>query len=159
MEGAKFFFIRKTIPGMVIFQLRSINNQDRTHMVILTEEQPMARVPADMALWIFYNSEVFKMFENKCFTVENYEALTKLAIEEGLYFEDELTFTPASKNHEEEIAKILKEGAKIKVKELLQKESPEVVVNVARENLDQLTSGTIKYLEEQTQTQLLIDEE
>jgi len=153
-----YFVITKTVPGTVIFDLSPITNTEQHRIIKLTEKMPSTRLPKDWALGVFLKVEVFDMYKKGIFTFDNPDEVTKLAIEEQVYFGDKLEFTPRSKDYLDKILTVLKQAQKNQILEYLAKDR-DLVLSIAQEHLDELSNGTISLIEKETGKQIRIEEE
>lgn len=153
-----YFVITKTVPGTVIFDLSPITNTEQHRIIKLTEKMPSTRLPKDWALGVFLKTEVFDMYKKGIFTFDNPEEVTKLAVQEQVYFGDELDFKPRSKDYVNNILTVLKQAQRNAIIEAI-KEDRDVVLAVAQEHINELTNGTISLLEKETGKQIRIEEE
>ena len=153
-----YFVITKTVPGTVIFDLSPITNTEQHRTIKLTEKMPSTRLPKDWALGVFLKVEVFDMYKKGIFTFDNPEEVTKLAIEEQVYFGDKLEFEPRKKDYLDKILVTLKQAQKNAILEYI-KSDRDLVLAIAQEHLDELSNGTISLIEKETGKQIRIEEE
>ena len=66
MSENKFFKIIKTTPNQVMFILHSISNPSLSKLIRLTDRIPEQTVPADWALDLFLNEEIWTKLNNSC---------------------------------------------------------------------------------------------
>ena len=159
MSENKFFKIIKTTPNQVMFILHSISNPSLSKLVRLTNRIPEQTVPVDWALDLFLNEENYQLFKSGCVTVNDVDALKAAAIEAGVYFGDELDFTPAKIEDPKEILSIIKTGNRSKILTAIEKYGEDKVKAVVTSNVKDLTSGVIQMLEGIFKIQLTMDVE
>lgn len=159
MSENKFFRIIKTTPNQVMFILHSVSNPSLSKLVRLTDRIPEQTVPVDWALDLFLNEENYQLFKKGCITVNDIEALKNAAIEAGVYFGDELDFTPAKVDDMKNILEIIKAGNRAKILKAIEQYGEDKVKTVAMSNVKDLTSGVIQMLEGVFKIQLTMDVE
>ena len=93
----------------------------------------------------------------KKITVNDVEALKAAAIEAGVYFGDELDFTPAKVDDTKQILGIVKTGNRSKILKAIEQYGEEKVKTVVMSNAKDLTSGVIQMLEGIFKIQLTMD--
>lgn len=157
MSENKFFKIIKTTPNQVMFILHSISNPSLNKLVRLTDRIPEQTVPVDWALDLFLNEENYQLFKKGCITVNDVEALKAAAIEAGVYFGDELDFTPAKVNDTKQILETVKTGNRSKILKAIEQYGEDKVKTVVMSNAKDLTSGVIQMLEGIFKIQLTMD--
>ena len=97
------------------------------------------------------------MYKNGYFTFSDTVALTKAAIENGVYFDEILDFTPAKPDRTKEIAEILKSGVRSKIENAVKTYGADMVKSVAISQVANLTQGVISMLEQMFNVQLTMD--
>ena len=103
MSDTKVFKIKKTTPGNVLFILHPVSNPMLTKEVYLTDRRPFQFLPTDWALGIFMDDGNYRLYKKGMFTFENNDELVKAAYEAGVYFDEQLDFTPVKEDNEKEI--------------------------------------------------------
>lgn len=156
-EQVKAFKIIKTVPGDVFFRLSPLSNQALVKDIYLTDRLPQQVLPMDWALGIFLDNSLYAMYKNGYFTFSDTAALTKAAIENGVYFDEILDFTPAKPDRTKEIAEILKSGVRSKIENAVKTYGADMVKAVAISQVANLTQGVISMLEQMFNVQLTMD--
>ena len=158
MSENKFFKITKTHPSDVLFHLSPISNPELKKEVYLTHRKPSMNLPVDWALGIFLDNGLYNMYKQGYFTFSNTDELVKEAIDQGVYFDEKLDFTPKKGDEEKLVLDALKLGQAGKINALCTQYGDETVKNIAICNVDQIPSGVVQFLEKKFGIQLLIDE-
>lgn len=153
-----YFVITKTVPGNVVFRISPITNSEQYRVIELTEKMPSTRLPKDWALGVFLDQSLFNMFKKGIFTFDDVKAVTQLAIQEQVYFGEELEFEPRPVTYVKDVLGILKSGKRTEILAAL-KEDQDHVLTVATEHINELTGGVVSLLEKESGRQLRIDEE
>ena len=141
------FVIKKTIESDVLFILRPLSNQSITKIVHLTNRIPQMALPEDWALGVFFDPSVYAMYQKGYFTFDRNDALVKAAQAAGVYFNDELDFTPADTTAIDDVLKILKKGNRSEIMKAIDKYGKDVVRDSAIAHADDLTQGVVSMLE------------
>jgi len=159
MSDTKVFKIKKTTPGNVLFILHPVSNPMLTKEVYLTDRRPFQFLPTDWALGIFMDDGNYRLYKKGMFTFENNDELVKAAYEAGVYFDEQLDFTPVKEDNEKEILAILKSGNRASIDKAIKDFGKEMIIKVAASNVDGLNTGIVRMLESLLKVQLVIDNE
>lgn len=159
MSEQKVFKIKKTVPGSVLFILHPISNPMLTKQIYLTDRNPMQFLPLDWALGVFMDDGNYKLYKKGMFTFENNDELVKAAFEAGVYFDEQLDFTPAREDNEKVILSILKSGNRSSIDKAIKDYGSESVKKVAIAYVEELNTGVVRMLENIFKIQLVIDNE
>ena len=159
MYETKVFKIKKTTPGNVLFILHPVSNPMLTKEVYLTDRRPFQFLPTDWALGIFMDDGNYRLYKKGMFTFENNDELVKAAYEAGVYFDEQLDFTPVKEDNEKEILAILKSGNRASIDKAIKDFGKEMIIKVAASNVDGLNTGIVRMLESLLKVQLVIDNE
>ena len=87
------------------------------------------------------------MYKKGYFTFNDNEGLVKLAIENNVYFDEVLDFTPAKESTNAEVLAVLKAGNRNNILKAIDKYGEEKVKEVAISNVQELTNGVTNMLE------------
>lgn len=159
MSDTKVFKIKKTTPGNVLFILHPVSNPMLTKEVYLTDRRPFQFLPTDWALGIFMDDGNYRLYKKGMFTFENNDELVKAAYEAGVYFDEQLDFTPVKEDNEKEILAILKSGNRASIDKAIKDFGRDLIIKVAASNVDNLSTGVVRMLESLLKVQLVIDNE
>ncbi len=151
------FRMSKTIPGDVVIVLHSITNPNLERVVRLTQRNPHQNLPLDWALSVFIDNGLYHMYKEGIFTFDDNDLLVKLAYEKGVYFGEELDFTPSKVDYSEVIFAILSSGNRASIKKAIEEHGKEKVQKVAAIRANDLTQGVIQLLESMLGIQLVLD--
>lgn len=157
MSEKKYYTIIKVIPNNVLFDLHPLLNSQMTRHIFLTNSAPKQILPLEWALGVFQDPDVYNMYKKGYFTFDDNESIVKDAFEAGVYFGEELDFTPAKANQSGEILEILKAGNRANILKAIDNYGKDVVKDVAITYVDNLTQGVISMLENVLNTQLVLD--
>lgn len=140
-----------TTPNLIIFRLSPYDNPANSRIIKLgaTNLNKVITMPMSLALGVFTSSDVYGLYKKGYFTFDNNEELLQAAKEASLYFADELDFKPADKNTNETILTQLQKGNRSAIEKAIKEYGKERVMDVAKANLDNLTTG-VKTMLEQT---------
>lgn len=155
-----YYVITKSRPGNVYIELHPISNASQQRIIKLTDQMPSTRLPKDWALGVFLDANVFELYKKGYFTFGNKtDEIKAAAIEEGVFFGDEEELAAISDvgDKGKKILTVLKGGKRTEIIDII-KADPEAVVMVARDNVNDLTTGVINLIEEQLKVQIRIDE-
>lgn len=157
----EYYVITKTRPGNVFFALSPIDNSSQTRIIKLTDNMPSTRLPREWALGVFTDSSIFTMYEKGYFSFGDKSAdIKKAAIEEGVYFGmdgDEFVVQDNTGNDAKILETLKNSKSRTAIVELA-KQYPEDVVLIARDNVDDLPTGTIKTIEDTLKVQILVED-
>ena len=159
MSEQKVFKIKKTVPGNVLFILHPVSNPMLTKEIYLTDKRPFQYLPLDWALGVFIDDGNYRLYEKGIFTFENNDELAKAAYEAGVYFGEELDFTPVKEDNEKEIFAVLKSGNRSSIEKTIKESGKDLVIKVAAAHVDELNTGVVRMLESMLKVQLVIDNE
>lgn len=154
-----YYVITKTKPGNVYFELHPISNADLKRMIKLTDKMPSTRLPKDWALGIFLDGEVFSLYKKGYISFgDKSSEIKKAAIDEGVYFgtEEELAVINAT-DKTKEILDALKNSKRSAIIDFINKD-PQTVALIAREHLEELSTGVVGLVEEKLKVQIKVDE-
>lgn len=157
----EYYVITKTRPGNVFFSLSPIDNSSQTRIIKLTDHMPSTRLPREWALGVFTNDSVFTMYEKGYFSFGDKSAAIKnAAVEEGVYFgtDSENFVIKDNIGNDAKILETLKNSKSRSEIVDLAKKYPEDVVLIARDNVDDLPTGTIKTIEDTLKVQILVED-
>lgn len=158
MSENKNYMLIKVAPQDVLFDLHPISNMGLTRRIYLSSKNTKQALPKDWALGVFQDDGIFQMYKQGIFTFDDNESIVKDAFEAGVYFGEELDFTPAKSNQNDEILAVLKTGNRANILKAIDSYGQDTVKNVAILNIENLTQGVISLLENTLKTQLIIDE-
>jgi hypothetical protein len=157
MSDIKTFTIKKTIPGSVLFRLSPLSNQSLSKLIHLTNRMPQQALPEDWALGIFLDASLYDMYKQGLFVFNDNKAIVEAARNAGVYFDEDLDFTPVKENRVEEILKVLKSGIRADILKTIKEHGDDLVKDVVIRYADDLTSGVIQMLENHWNIQLTMD--
>ena len=112
-----------------------------------------------LALGVFTSDDVYRLYKKGYFTFDNNEELLQAAKEANLYFADELDFKPADKNTNETILTQLQKGNRSAIEKAIKEYGKERVMDVAKANLDNLTTGVKTMLEQTLKVSFSLNED
>lgn len=140
-----------TTPNFIIFRLSPYDNPANVRVIKLGSNNlnKMIVMPISLALGIFTNPEVYRLYQKGYFTFNDNELLLKAAQEASLYFSDKLDFNPADQNTNDIILTQLQKGNRSAIESAIREYGADRVLDVSRANLDNLTNG-VKVMLEQT---------
>ena len=155
-EAVKTFIIKKTVPGSVLFTLSPLSNQSLKKEIYLTSRLPQQTLPLDWALGIFLDNSLYNMYRQGLFTFNDNKGIVQAAREAGVYFDEELDFTPAEDNTPK-ILKALKSGVRADILKAIKDYGDDLVKGVVVQHANDLTTGVIQMLENHWKIQLTMD--
>lgn len=155
-EEIKSFILKKTSAGEICTAVSPMSNPNITRNIVLTERTPQVVLPTDWALGFIMDQGNYALYKKHYVTFDNNDALAKLAVENGVWFET-LEFTPAKSTQAEEILKILKTGNRVSIMNAVKTYGKDIVVEVANHKVDELTTSVVSLLESLLNIQLIID--
>lgn len=155
----KIYKIIKTVPGTVLIAIHPISNQQLTKLIHLTDRIPQQALPMDWALDVFLDSSLFNLYQRGVITFDDNESLLQAAIENNVYFGEALDFTPAAPDRPKKILEILKSGVRSNILSVIDEYGKDVVFDVAKANVNNLTHNVISMLEGIFKIQLVADGE
>ena len=156
-ETAKTFTIIKTVPSTVLFYLSPISNQSLRKEIYLTNQMPRQSLPLDWALGIFLDNSLYKMYKDGVFTFSDNKGIIEAAKEAGVFFDEELDFTPVKEDNTNKILAVLKSGVRADILKTIKESGDELVKDVVIKNINDLTTGVITMLENYWHIQLTMD--
>ena len=156
MSENKFFTVKKSVPGDVLFVLSPLSNPTISRVIHLTNRMPQQNLPLDWALGIFLDPGLFGLYAKKVITFTDNEGMIQAARDAGVYF-GEIDFTPTTGNEPAEILGILQKGVRLDILNAIKKYGDELVRDVAIKNTDKLTQSVISMLENLWKIQLTMD--
>lgn len=154
----KVYTIKKTRPGSVIFSLSPLSNSSLKKEIYLTNKRPQMNIPLDWALTVFVDNGLYALFKEGYFTFNNLDDLLQEARNAGVYFGDELDFTPAKEDSTSKILNVLKAGKRPEILKVIDNYGKDLVQDVATTNLSSLSMSVVHLLEELWKIQLTLDE-
>ena len=154
----KVYTIKKTRPGSVIFSLSPLSNSSLKKEIYLTNKRPQMNIPLDWALTVFVDNGLYALFKEGYFTFNNLDDLLQEARNAGVYFGDELDFTPAKEDSISKILNVLKAGKRPEILKAIDNYGKDLVQDVATTNLSSLSMSVVHLLEELWKIQLTLDE-
>ena len=157
MSDIKMFRLQKVTSKDVIFVLHPISNNTLSRTIRLTKRSPFQPLPLDWALGVFSDDGIYRLYEKGYITFDNNEELVKLAFENGVYFDDKLSFEPAKTEDNSEILKVLKTGKRNDIVEIIKKFGEERVKTVVSASTAELTTNVVIMLEGLLKTQFIVD--
>ena len=150
-----------TTPNLIIFRLSPYDNPANSRVIKLgaTNLNKVITMPMSLALGVFTSSDVYGLYKKGYFTFDNNEELLQAAKEASLYFADELDFKPADKNTNETILTQLQKGNRSAIEKAIKEYGKERVMDVAKANLDNLTTGVKTMLEQTLKVSFSLNED
>lgn len=153
----KVYRMKKTVPGDVLMVIHPLSNMELSRTIYLTDRNPVQVLPQDWALGIFMDNGNYNMYKQGYITFENNDELVKAAYEAGAYFDEMLDFTPAKENNEQLILTVLKAGNRANINKAIKDYGTDAVKQVAIMNVEGLSTGVVRMLEEIFKVQLVMD--
>ena len=150
-----------TTPNLIIFRLSPYDNTANSRIIKLgaTNLNKVITMPMSLALGVFTSNDVYGLYKKGYFTFDNNEELLQAAKEASLYFADELDFKPADKNTNETILTQLQKGNRSAIEKAIKEYGKERVMDVAKANLDNLTTGVKTMLEQTLKVSFSLNED
>lgn len=150
-----------TTPNLIIFRLSPYDNPANSRVIKLgaTNLNKVITMPMSLALGVFTSNDVYGLYKKGYFTFDNNEELLQAAKEASLYFADELDFKPADKNTNETILTQLQKGNRSAIEKAIKEYGKERVMDVAKANLDNLTTGVKTMLEQTLKVSFSLNED
>lgn len=150
-----------TTPNLIIFRLSPYDNPANSRVIKLgaTNLNKVITMPMSLALGVFTSDDVYGLYKKGYFTFDNNEELLQAAKEASLYFADELDFKPADKNTNETILTQLQKGNRSAIEKAIKEYGKERVMDVAKANLDNLTTGVKTMLEQTLKVSFSLNED
>lgn len=155
----KNFVLVKTTPNDVLFRLHPIDNPSLTKKIHLTKAAPKVALPINWALGVFFSEEVYNMYRKGLFTFNDNEAIVKLAVEQGVYFDDTLDFIPAKPDDGKVIEDTLMKGNRANILNCIKTYGEDRVKEVAIAKVNTLPLTIVKMLENIFKVQLVMEED
>jgi hypothetical protein len=157
MSDIKVFKLQKVTSKDVIFVLHPISNNTLSRTIRLTKRNPFQPLPLDWALGVFSDDGVYRLYEKGYITFDHNEELVKAAYENGVYFDDKLSFEPAKTEDSDEILRILKSGKRADIVSAIQKYGEDRVKAIVSASASELTTNVVIMLEGLLKTQFIVD--
>ncbi len=150
-----------TTPNLIIFNLSPYDNPSNVRLIKLgaTNLNKAIVMPISLALGVFTNPDVYRLFKKGYFTFDHTDELLTAAREASLYFAEELDFVPADEKTNETILTRLQKGNRAAIEAAVKEFGKDRVMDVARANLANLTTGIKVMLEQTLQVSFTINED
>jgi hypothetical protein len=116
-------------------------------------------MPISLALGVFTNNDVYRLFKKGYFTFSDTDELLQAAKEANLYFADELDFVPADEKTNETILTRLMKGNRAAIESAVKEFGKDKVMDIAKANIDKLTVGVKQMLEQTLNVSFSLNEE
>lgn len=155
-EEIKSFILKKTSAGEICTAVSPMSNPSIHRTIVLTDRTPQVVLPTDWALGFIMDQGNYSLYKKHYVTFDNNDALAKMAVENGVWFES-LDFTPAKSTQTDEILKILKTGNRVSITKAVENYGKDIVAEVATHKVDELTTSVVSLLESLLNVQLVID--
>lgn len=159
MSENKNFLLFKTTPNDVIFVLHPLSNPSLSRLIHMKKAMTKIALPLDWALGVFFDEGVRTLYEKGIIAFDDNEAACRAAFEAGVYWSEELLFTPAKSTDEQDIFAILKSGVRMDIMNAINTYGKDKVLGVAAGNKESLTTGVVSLLEKELHVQLSLSEE
>lgn len=146
---------RKTIkminatPNLLFFNLSPYDNPSNVRLIRLGASNTNKAIilPIEVALGVFTDASAYKLYKKGYITFEDNDLLLREAKEANLYFADELDFKPADKQTNELILTQLQKGSRAALEAAIKQYGRDKVLDIAKVNLDNLTTNVKTILE------------
>ena len=146
---------RKTIkminatPNLLFFNLSPYDNPSNVRLIRLGASNTNKAIilPIEVALGVFTDASAYKLYKKGYITFEDNDLLLREAKEANLYFADELDFKPADKQTNELILTQLQKGSRAALEAAIKQYGRDKVLDIAKVNLDSLTTNVKTILE------------
>jgi len=150
-----------TTPNLILFNLSPYDNPSNSRLIRLgsSNTNKVITMPISLALGVFTNSEVYRLFKKGYFTFDHTEELLEAAKEANLYFAEQLDFTPASEKTSETILTQLIKGSRAAIEAAIKEYGKDRVMDVAKANLDKLSVGVKTMLEQTLKVSFSLNQE
>ncbi len=150
-----------TTPNLIIFNLSPFDNPSNVRLIKLgaTNLNKAIIMPISLALGVFTNNDVYRLFKKGYFTFSDTNELLQAAKEANLYFADELDFVPADAKTNETILTRLQKGNRAAIESAIKDFGKDRVMDIAKTNLDKLTTGVKTMLEQTLQVSFTLNED
>lgn len=139
-----------TTPNLIIFKLAPFDNPGNVRTIKLGNNNlnKILTMPMSLALGVFTDTAAYRLYQKGYFTFSNNDEVLAAAKEAGLYYADELDFTPADEKTNEKILTQLKKGNRAAIEAAIKDYGKDRVMDVARSALPTLTQGVVTMLEQ-----------
>lgn len=150
-----------TTPNLIIFNLSPFDNPSNVRLIKLGASNTNKEIimPISLALGVFTNNEVYRLFKKGYFTFSDVNELLLAAKEANLYFADELDFVPADEKTNETILTRLQKGNRAAIESAIKDFGKDKVMDIAKANIDKLTVGVKQMLEQTLKVSFSLNEE
>lgn len=150
-----------TTPNLIIFNLSPYDNPSNVRLIKLgaSNTNKVITMPISLALGVFTNNEVYRLFKKGYFTFSDINELVSAAKEANLYFADELDFVPADEKTNETILTRLMKGNRAAIESAVKEFGKDKVMDIAKANIDKLTVGVKQMLEQTLNVSFSLNEE
>lgn len=159
MSETKYSRILKLRPGHLRISLVNPVTQAKQTLIFAADKKEQI-LPVEWAALVFADtaSGAYKMFKNGYFTFDNVEPVQQYAIENGLMM-GAVDFQPRNPQYLDDILLALKSQSKAAIKPFLTAAHQENVARIARDNINSISHGMIKYLEDTFKISLTVENE
>ena len=159
MSETKYSRIIKLRPGHLRISLVNPVTQAKQTLVFAADKKEQI-LPVEWAALVFADTAggAYKMFKGGYFTFDDMAPVQQYAIEHGLMM-GAVDFEPRSPRYLDDILLALKSGSKAAMKPFLTSQHQENVAKVARDNINSISHGMIKYIEDTLKISLTVENE
>jgi hypothetical protein len=157
-EKTKYVKIIKTCPGNLAITIVDPMTRLSQRLEFMNEKDEQY-ISLEWASYIYSDSSsgVYKMYKDGYFTFDHPELVKKAAEEEGILMGD-IDFTPTSPTYVEDILTVLKKCDKKAIDGYITTpKGASDVVQIANQHVQDLTKGTIDYIENKLHISLTVD--
>ena len=156
---AEYYNIIKTCTGRLVFTLVDpMTNAKQT--IEFASDSTNKLVPAQWAMTVFADtaSGAYKLYKAGYFTFDKPEEIFNLAKEKGFLMGD-IEMPSTSSTYMKDIKDLLLKGNITEINTFINasQKNADDLIRVARDNIDDLSQGIIKYIEKRFNTQLTVD--
>ncbi len=139
-----------TTPNLIIFNLSPYDNPANVRTIKLGANNINKAIvmPISLALGVFTNSDVYRLFKKGYFTFSDVNELLTAAKEANLYFADELDFVPANEKTNDSILTLLKKGNRAAIEQAIKEYGKDKVMDVAKAHMAELSNGVSVMLQQ-----------
>lgn len=150
-----------TTPNLIIFNLSPYDNPSNVRIIKLgaSNTNKVITMPISLALGVFTNNEVYRLFKKGYFTFSDVNKLVQAAKEADLYFADDLDFVPADEKTNDTILTQLMKGNRAAIESAIRDYGKDKVMDIAKANIDKLTIGVKQMLEQTLQVSFSLNED
>lgn len=149
--------LKKERPGAVSLYLQDVEGLKPSRWFSMTEANPKLPINIDYALGIFLDNTLMRMWKANDFVIENEAELYKEARARGIIAE-EFEVPKAKFYSKTAMMEILKKGEEEEIKALFSSPQSKSAYDMAVAKQEELTSGTIKLIEDFIKLQVRIDD-